>query len=188
MDHKSLVRWKQRDIHEKRDARNLRIAHLHADVNCNTVLRARLVSIESKIREEGPDYFSRLVDQLRNAPSEDRPPESGPNDPTYDAMILTLLSQVWEKCKEGGAKKGDSDLGDKLAGMVGEHVEGLRKEIENKGAELEEEENEKRKHITSEDIHEGWDSKVGLDQPAVFVRAEAILRSINPPSLSLSRS
>jgi cell division cycle protein 37 len=160
VDHKSLVRWKQRDIHEKRDARNFKIAQLHADVDCNTVLRQRLIAIEKDVREKGTAYYSQLVDRLRSAPSDERPPQSGPNDPSYDAMILTLLGQVWEQCKEEGVERDDSGLGERLAKGVGEHVEGLRVEIEKKGKEIEEEEKEKTKKITSEDIHEGWDSKV----------------------------
>jgi cell division cycle protein 37 len=142
--------------------RNFRIAQLQADVDCNTVLLGRLIEIEKNVREKGPDYYSQLVDRLRSAPSDERPEQSGPNDPTYDDMILKLLSQVWEKCKEGGAEKGDTDLGEKLAGHVGEHVVGLREEIEKKTKELEAETEEKGKKITSEDIHEGWDSKVRM--------------------------
>jgi cell division cycle protein 37 len=77
-------------------------------------------------------------------------------------MILTLLNQVWGKCKEAGASKDDLDLGDKLASSVGEHVVGLKEEIEKKGKELKDEEEEKTRKITSEDIHEGWDNKVGF--------------------------
>jgi cell division cycle protein 37 len=141
-------------------ARNFKIAQLEADVDCNTLLLGRVIEIEKEVREKGPAHYSQLVDRLRSAPSDEKPPQSGPDSPTYDAMILTLLTQVWEKCKEEGVGRDDSDLGEKLAERIGEHVAGLKEDIAKKSKELEEEAKERNKKITSEDIHEGWDSKV----------------------------
>lgn len=165
VDHKSLVRWKQRDIHERREARRIRILQLQADIDCNTILRARLVQIEKDVREKGQAHFSQLVDRLRNAPSDERPPQSGPNDPSYDDMILTLLTRVWSEVKEKMGEGKEGDLGEMLASGVGEHVEGLRVEIEKKGKELVDEEAERDKKITSDDMHEGWDSKYTPPKP-----------------------
>ena len=158
VDHKSLVRWKQRDIHEKRMMRNAKIENLKADVDCNIILRERLVDIEKQTREGGPQYFSNLVERLRTQPSPDKPPQSGPDAPSYDAMILMLLNQIFEQFKDEGWDQ--SNLGEKLATAVSGHIEGLRVEIEKKKAELDEELSEKKKKITSEDIHESWDNKV----------------------------
>jgi len=51
VDKKSLIRWKQRDIHEKREARNHRIAELEAEVACNDVLLTRLRAFQPQLAQ-----------------------------------------------------------------------------------------------------------------------------------------
>ena len=77
-------------------------------------------------------------------------------------MILSLMMKVWEDVKESGVGKvdGDEKLGEHLLKGLKTHetrLAGVQKELKN---ELESEESEKNKKITSDDIHEGWDSKV----------------------------
>ncbi|KAH9032201.1 hypothetical protein EDB84DRAFT_1270762 [Lactarius hengduanensis] len=81
-------RWKQSDVHEKREARNHRIEQLGAEVACNDVLLARLRVLQPKLAQSGSSYFSSEVDRLRTNPSPEAPPANAAKP--YDEMILTL--------------------------------------------------------------------------------------------------
>lgn len=77
-------------------------------------------------------------------------------------MILNLLEQVAAQARERAA--GDQEkLGRLLEDGVGGHVQKLGEEIAKLKRELDELYKEKAKHITTEDIHEGFDSKVRHD-------------------------
>lgn len=143
-------------------ARNFKISQLNADIDCNTVLLGRLEVIEKDVRDKGAAYFSQVVEKMKANPTDQRPPQSGENDPTYDEMLLILFGRVSEKIKSGNVGQGDGDgvLGEKVADLLKEHVEGLKADIANKKKEIAEEELEKSKKITSEDMRDGWDSKV----------------------------
>ncbi|KAH9936657.1 Cdc37 N terminal kinase binding-domain-containing protein [Fomitopsis serialis] len=166
VDHKSLVRWKQRDIHEKREVHRRRTAQLEADIACNDVLGPRLRTIADEVAAQGPPRFSSLTEQFKASPSPDKPPTDAPGQKTYDDMLLSLMLQVWDEIKRSGMEPDDPKLGDALeAGLrkhikqMGEHQAKLRKELE----QLEE---ESKKKITSDDIHEGWESHYVPPQPA----------------------
>lgn len=60
-----------------------------------------------------------------------------------------------------GAEK-DARLAKELAVEVATHVQQLGDTIDKNQKELDEELKEQRKHITSDDLHEGFDSKVSL--------------------------
>ncbi|CAG8774169.1 6111_t:CDS:2, partial [Acaulospora colombiana] len=44
VDHASLVRWKQRDIHEKREARKFKIAQYEQEIKNNDILYPKIQS------------------------------------------------------------------------------------------------------------------------------------------------
>ncbi|EPQ54468.1 hypothetical protein GLOTRDRAFT_93972 [Gloeophyllum trabeum ATCC 11539] len=166
VDKRSLIRWKQRDIHEKREARKQRIAHIKAEIACNEVLHPRLISIRDQVSSDGPGYFSSLVDKLRNDPSPDAPPTNAPNQPTYDAMILSLLLQVYEEAKKKGLSKDDPKLGETLVAELDAHVKRLGEHNDKLRKELHDLEEEQKKKITSEDIKEGWENHYVPPKPA----------------------
>jgi cell division cycle protein 37 len=106
-------------------------------------------------------YFNTLVEQLVKNPSRDCPPGNDPSkrEQTYDGMIGDLLRQVGEIAKKEGA--GDEEkLGKVLARELEVHVKRLGETIEKDEKELEREEKEQKKHITSDDLHEGFENKV----------------------------
>ncbi|TFK52604.1 hypothetical protein OE88DRAFT_1698479 [Heliocybe sulcata] len=158
VDKRSLIRWKQRDIHEKREARKQRINHIKPEIACNEVLHPRLIAIKDQVASDGPEYFSSLVERLRTNPSPDAPPTNAPNQPTYDAMILSLLLQVYEETKKKGVKKDDPKLGETLVAELDMHVKRLGEHTEKLRGELHDLEEEQNKKITSDDIHEGWEN------------------------------
>lgn len=75
-------------------------------------------------------------------------------------MILSLLLKVYGDAKEKGVEKNDERLRETLIGNLKGHVANLGERQEALKKELEQEEEEKNKKITSESIHEGWDSHV----------------------------
>ncbi|KAF4577321.1 hsp90 co-chaperone Cdc37 [Pleurotus pulmonarius] len=172
VDHKSLVKWKQRDIHEKREARKAKIAKLEAEIACNNVLQPRIEDVYAKLENADPSpsvYFNNLVEQLEQNPSPDAPPTNAPGQPTYDAMMLSLLLQVSKAARDtvGGlaaAEKGEK-VGKALRTELGKHLEMLKKTTGELKKDLEVELAEQKKHITSEDIHDGFDSKYVPPKP-----------------------
>ncbi|TFK40864.1 hsp90-like protein [Crucibulum laeve] len=172
VDKRSLIRWKQRDIHEKREQRKTNIQHLHAQIACDTILLGRITDISKRLSDSSasppaPIYFSNLVEQLQTNPSRECPPGNDPSklEHTYDGMLHSLLHQVGEaarkKIKEAGVPESEREekLSKELASAVAEHVVRLGDTITKNKKELASEEAEQKKHITSDDIHEGFESK-----------------------------
>ncbi|KAI0786879.1 Cdc37 N terminal kinase binding-domain-containing protein [Abortiporus biennis] len=166
VDKKSLIMWKQRDIHEKREARKLRIAQLKADIVCDDGLQPRLEQITKDVGEKGPEYFASLVEKLRTQPSPDVPPTNAPNQKTYDEMLLSLLMTVYEDAKKKGIDKDSPKLHEALVDGLKHHVVALAEHTESLRKDLAKEEEEQKKKITSDDIHEGFDSHYVPPLPA----------------------
>lgn len=160
------MRWKQRDIHEQREKRKQKIAQLEAEIGVNEVILPRLVKIADDVVEKGPEYFSSLVERLKTNPSPEKPNTSSPNQPTYDAMLEASLVRVWGQLKDKGVDKTDPELGQKLVKGIRDHIKEFSAHNEDVKKQLEQEHAEQKKKITSDDIHEGWDSKVN----AHFIR------------------
>ncbi len=131
---------------------------LAAEVDCNEVLLARLRAIQPKVAESGSSYFSSEVDRLRTNPSPDAPPTNAAKPVPYDEMILTLLQNIATEARE----RADSDTA-KLDRLLGErldfHVNKLSGFTEERRKERETLLKEKSKHITMDDLHEGFESK-----------------------------
>lgn len=180
VDKRSLIRWKQRDIHEKREVRKHKIEALNAEIACNNVLYPRLVRIRERIAgappsaagdlaedthvaqsQTGLPFFQYLVDRIQSNPSPAAPPTNAKNQPTYDGMILSLLLQIHDTVK---ALPQDEQEKAVLDGME-IHITRLTEHTRKLEADLQAEVREQKKHITSDDIHEGWESKVS---PSIF--------------------
>ncbi|KAF8842144.1 hypothetical protein BDN67DRAFT_409587 [Paxillus ammoniavirescens] len=180
VDKRSLIRWKQRDIHEKREVRKHKIEALKAEIDCNKVLEPRLKRVRERIAgalgtgegelaedaavgmtNTGLVFFQYLVERLQTSPSPAAPPTNAKDQPTYDAMILSLLLQIYDTVKalpKDDQEKGVLDGLEKHVKQLGEHTRKLEGEF---NAELK----EQHKHITSDDIKEGWESKYVPPKP-----------------------
>lgn len=183
-----LHRWKQRDIHEKREQRRLKINHLRAQINCNQVLLPKITDISSKISDPASStppsaFFNSLVEQLQTNPSRDCPPGNDPSkfEQTYDGMIHSLLSQVGQtakvKVKDAGVADAEKEerLSKALATELAEHVTRLQETIVKDAKELEAEEKEQQKHITSEDLHDGFENKASwASKPTPYASLTAV--------------
>ncbi|KAI0084807.1 Cdc37 N terminal kinase binding-domain-containing protein [Irpex rosettiformis] len=183
VDKKSLIRWKQRDIHEKREMRKLRIAQLSADIACNNILQPRLAQIAEDVASKGPSEFTSLVERFKTNPSPECPPTTAPEQKTYDGMLLSLMLAVWEEAKGRGVEKDDPKLGEKLSEGLKKHVVQMKEHQEKLKKDLASEEAEQKKKITSDDIHEGFESKYIPAKPEPTPIKNAI-----PSSSSTSKS
>ncbi|CED83763.1 Cell division cycle 37 protein, CDC37 [Phaffia rhodozyma] len=197
IDKKSMIRWKQQSIHQKRQERQQRIAKLRAEISLNETLRPRIVSLLDSLKtlppKEATSKFSSLVSQLTNEPSPDKPNTGAPNQPTYDVMLLHLLEQVAKEAKDGAKDGEDTDrLASRLTERLEFHNGKLDHRTEECGTLIEQEEKEEKSKITSEHIHEGFSSgfvnKAGENileekpKPASSKKKETTIEVLNPES------
>jgi cell division cycle protein 37 len=173
---------------------------LEAQIACNNVLLPRITDIASKLADPNASipptkYWTNLVEQLEKNPSRDCPPGNDPTkiEQTYDGMLLSLFNRVTQETKDKlkGLSLQESEkeerLGKELAAEMAKHVKQLGEMIEKDKKELEEEIAEQKKKITTEDIHEGWESKVcsGAISGLVHPLTSCMISSTSHPNLSL---
>ena len=131
----------------------------------NNTLLPRLDDVISKFTSEGIPYFERQVSQLsakKGDPNAERPKGSNPGQPSYDDMVLALMTTVASEVKEKGLKD-TSDRTSQLEETLKSHRRQLKERTDECQKEIDKEEVEQRKHITSEDIHDGFDTSVSLN-------------------------
>ncbi|KAJ7819372.1 hypothetical protein B0H14DRAFT_3473154 [Mycena olivaceomarginata] len=161
VDKKSMVRALQNKIHEEREMRKVKIVNLGAQIACNNVLYPRIQAIQASLESGDTDkprtvYFSNNPEKLEQ---------------TYDGMLLSLLRQVGDAAKVAVKEAGVSDdqreerIGKALAEGIREHVVRLKETIDNDSKELEQEQNEQKRHITSEDMRDGFANKYVPPKP-----------------------
>lgn len=161
---------KQRQIHEQREQRKVNIARLQAQIDCNNVLLPRIKEFAAALSSESAPlaYFNSHVEQLQQNPSKDCPPgnDSSRIEQTYDGMLINLYRQVVEDCKNKvpsasvPPSERDENLGQAITAGMQFHCIRLKETIDDDAKELEEEIKEQKKHITSDDLHDGFSSKV----------------------------
>ncbi|KAH9049985.1 Cdc37 N terminal kinase binding-domain-containing protein [Lactarius hengduanensis] len=189
VDKKSLIRWKQRDIHEKREVRNHRIEQLEAEVACNDVLLARLRALQPKLAQSGSPYFSSEVDRLRTNPSPEAPPTNAAKPVPYDEMILTLLQNIAKEAQEN-AGSDTAKLDKLLEERLDFHANKLSSITEERRKERDTLLKEKSKLITMDDLHEGFESKYvpAKPEPAPVINKTTQIELLNAPSTSSAPS
>ncbi|BFZ60341.1 hsp90 co-chaperone Cdc37 [Saitoella coloradoensis] len=154
IDKKSFIRWKQRDIHDKREQRRQHIAHLKAEEEMNAQLLIRINKIVASLKErtrtpaEVIDTFVR-----ENAAADNKP--AAPGAPTFLDMMLSLLGQVKQELSSAGDESAEAYI-EKL-GMHRSKLSELQDECTRKLKELEDEEKNK---ITSEGLREGFNRSI----------------------------
>ena len=99
------------------------------------------------------------MERLRTSPSSDAPKTNAPKSISYDEMILRLLETIANEARETAG----SDEG-KLEKLLEErlefHVNKLSDVTEERRKEKDTLLKERAKHITMDDLHDGFDSKV----------------------------
>ena len=183
-----VPRWKQRDIHEKRETRKQKIAKLKTELSLNAILRPRITSVLEGVSSKGVDHFRAVQRRLREQPSDEKPDTGHPDQPTYDMMLSQLLSDVFRESAwmvegakagaDGKVMKGGQAVTEKmgqpswadgvipdgkkeemdraLEGRLKWYIQDLGRRDTEAKKEIDEEEQETKKRITSDDIKEGW--------------------------------
>lgn len=180
VDKKSFIRAKQAQIHAERARRRHQIQTLKYERIINDGLLERidrlLTALKSHRAEASPNrsgeeegetakadeiVFQALIESAGD-PSEDRPPEppvevhaNVKEDVSYSKMMAGLVDQV-KKDVDEGKLQGLGRLEAFISGIQTHKakVEGLQKDLLKKLDELEKED---QRHITSDDIHTGFD-------------------------------
>jgi len=156
VDKNSFIRWKQRDIHEKREMRKIRRSQLEAEHRTNEAVTPLLAALSKQTDQEGAASYSREVSRLA-AGRQARGNKDGPEGPTLEDILLSLLLQINE---EPDVKKahGTGGLDMALTSSMNSHLEKIAQrqlEITRELAEMNEEDARK---ITSDSLRDGWNS------------------------------
>ena len=121
-------------------------------------MQGRLREVRDGVKEKGAGFFSATVERLEKQPSPERPP--APLEGTYDGMLLSLLGRTADDVKNLGVASGDQRLDEELIKSLDEHLKRMPEFLEKAKKDLEYEEAEQKKKITSDDIKPGFSSAV----------------------------
>ncbi|POW01488.1 hypothetical protein PSTT_12422 [Puccinia striiformis] len=176
VDKRSFIRLKQRQIHQKRDERKLKIEALKKEGPMNEALLEKMQELMTSIKKEGAKYLQRTASKL-SAEGHAKPPSSE-DQPSIEQMIFNLITQILTKMKD---VPNDVDQDAAAEKELNFHISRLADRQKARKVELEHEEIEATKHITSEDIHDGFDVSHVDKKPSA-----AIDEPINAPSQSKS--
>jgi cell division cycle protein 37 len=155
VDKKSFIRWKQRDIHEKRAQRKQDIQDLKLSQQVNEHLLSQINEIIARLMmggmtlDEGNIARAFQVDEKQRV---DAP--TGPNGPSYAQMLNTLFDEIRK------AVAGEEDKKGAYIKQLEMHRKKIGDAIAKNDAELTKLEKEEKSKITSEGLHEGFSSSV----------------------------
>lgn len=192
VDKNSFIRWKQRDIHEKREMRKIRRSQLEAEHRTNEAVAPLLAALAEETKREGAGTYAREVSRL-TAGREARGNKDGPEGPTLEDILLSLLLQINE---EPAVKKahGTSGLDEALTTSMRSHLDKIEQrqaEISRELAVMDEEDAHK---ITSDSLRDGWNSgHVNKDAPVPVPKTSKTsktktqhIETLNPEAVSRS--
>lgn len=176
VDKKSFIRMKQRQIHEERIRRDQEIKILTIQNGMYDHLNKRVDAMLNTLSDE-----DLLSEEKRNKFLQDNfDPEEKSNDetfqdnaPTYNEMIEDLFLQIYSDNK-------DITSGAQLRKLVIAHrlkIDDVSKKNSTKLKNLTE---EKKRYITSEDIHTGFDS-FHTNKDKIKSQSDAVVNSQNVP-------
>ena len=174
VDKRSFIRAKQNQIHQQRAERKHRIETLKYERVINDGLLRRIDTLLSELRnheEEAKDRNAFLYQALISSagdPDDDEPPKPPPGvhkneeQPRYSQMMGHLVDQVKKEVDEANPENWFKAFVKSVDGHK-KKVNGLQKELNVNLSELEKEESRK---ITSESIHDGFNSSsVSKEKP-----------------------
>lgn len=153
MDKKSFIRWKQRDIHEKREQRKEELRSLRTEAEVNTSLEPILAKILESTQSEGHLFYSRETSRL-SGDRASRGNKDGPDGPTINDMILSLLLQINQEPAVRGRQGGELDAA--LVTSLTNHISRLRQRSNQIAEQIGKMEQEDSKKITSDGLRDGF--------------------------------
>ncbi|KAF2853725.1 Hsp90 co-chaperone-like protein Cdc37 [Plenodomus tracheiphilus IPT5] len=213
VDKKSFIRAKQAQIHQEREHRRHQIKTLKYERIINDGLTERVDRLLTALRSHKPAQaesngalddqlvFQAMMESMMDTKVDkdggsDRPPPPPPegvhehikDKPTYPQMMASLVDAVK---KDIDAQKSDEPrYALFISGLEKEkaRIEDLQKQLYAKLAELEKED---KKHITSDDIHEGFSYSsvrkeeerpaASTSQPTKMSESSSSVELLNPP-------
>ncbi len=160
VDKASFIRWKQRDIHDKRMKRHADMRRLNIDIETYDQLTKRIDFLITTITDDE----TWLDEKHRNAvlatykgdkdkPFDPTTKETLVDLPSYNEMVEDLLTQGDEKVTASSTL---SEKVNTLKQFVLEHKDKVAKVTKENVKKLFELKEEEARHITSEDIHDGF--------------------------------
>lgn len=158
VDKKSFIKWKQQSIHEQRFKRNQDIKNLEAQVGMYSFLNKRVDKLLGSLADEDLAEQDKVIKFL-NENFDKNEKSVGENvDPqiaTYNEMVEDLFDQLRRDAIKDGQ---DPRNGAVLRELMLKHrkkIDDVTKEANEKLKQLYK---EKQAHISSDDIHTGFDS------------------------------
>lgn len=161
VDKKSFIRWKQRDIHAKREQlkENIRQLEISTEMNADLLDRIdQLIKIGEKGEEKVSESIQQAVQLANRGFTKTKPTmelKESDNVHEYSDMIENLMEQIQDEIK--------GQEGDKEALTVEKlkyHRNKLDGIIKDQHKQLEELREERSRHIVSEDLRTGFDSTI----------------------------
>ncbi|CAI5760498.1 unnamed protein product [Candida verbasci] len=202
VDKRSFIRWKQRDIHEKRMQRNIEIKSIIIQLTMYAKLNDRLVYLLNKLSpsellnnelvlktldsefdpKEKFDYEKLIKskgDSVRKGLTDLKfDKEEIENTPCYNEMIDDLFIQIKDDHEDA---KTD---GDKLIQYIKDHRQRIDDVSSKQTIKLDSLLNEKAQLITNEDLHTGFDTSFinkDKDEPKKETLKQTTIETINTP-------
>ncbi|CAL9737131.1 hsp90 co-chaperone Cdc37 [Monosporozyma servazzii] len=158
VDKTSFIRWKQQSIHEKRQERTRDIKNLEMQLKMYSFLNKRVDKLIQTLPLEQYGNMSEVT-KLLNANFDKNEKCTGDNvDPeigTYNEMVEDLFDQLKHDIKKDGKDSSDNAL---IKEYLLKHRKKIDKVSEEGLVKLTQLYKEKNDHISSEDIHTGFDS------------------------------
>lgn len=153
VDKRSFIRMKQRKIHQEREERKMRIEALKHEEVLNHKLLKEMKDLLQKAESEGIQSIRKTASEL-SAKGGSVPPSEN-KEPTIEQMVFNLLTQVLSKVEKEKPEVEDEDKA--CVKELNFHFTRLSEREEKRKVQLVYEEAEAKKHITSEDVHDGFD-------------------------------
>ncbi|GAA5820328.1 hypothetical protein JCM11251_005577 [Rhodosporidiobolus azoricus] len=211
VDKKSMIRWKQRDIHEKRAIAKQKLADFPREEAMNASLLKRMDSLISSTMTQGQAFLANEILRLKASlpyKYEDKTytGKAGEESPSEDHMIINLLMQVVAGVQKKEEEAGKGPVADRTDALVKE-LEWHRKRLADRQEEIKKEkveiEKEQAKYITSDDLKMGWDSKTIVastptaqpkpDKPSASSskpakKTETVVETLNSPAVQAAEA
>lgn len=172
IDKKSFIKWKQRDIHEKRERAKTQMEHYRVEVDMNKELMKRIEDLMLALKTRIADPPSTVIATvMQGYPPQVRPETS--TGPTFNEMMESLLRQVSDDTKSIREEDKAAAISHKLS----MHRDKLLNIIVSREKDIKNLEAENSKKITSEGLREGFNfSSVKKIEPEAPIK-ESILKT-----------
>ncbi|AMD19008.1 HBR107Wp [Eremothecium sinecaudum] len=160
VDKRSFIRWKQQSIHEQRAKRNQDIKNLEFQIEMYAHLNKRADKIMAQLGDEellSKDRVSKFLNENFDRTERGLGDSVDPDMPPYNEMVEDLFEQLEKNAIDEGKNPKDGAI---IREMMQKHREKITRVTEEAKTKLQELYKEKELHISSEDVHTGFDRSI----------------------------